>query len=40
VRARLFLYRFSTWRQLRDTGAWWQRSFAEELVPAIRLRPR
>jgi hypothetical protein len=38
VRARLFHYRFSTWRQLRETGAWWQRTFAEDLVPPLRLR--
>jgi Lipase maturation factor len=38
VRARLFLYRFSSWRQLRETGAWWQRTYVDELVEPIRLR--
>jgi hypothetical protein len=38
VRARLFHYRFSTWRELRETGAWWVRRPVGELVPAISLR--
>ncbi|MDP8903839.1 MAG: lipase maturation factor family protein [Chloroflexota bacterium] len=38
VRARLFHYRFSTWRELRSTGAWWQRSPAGELVGPLRMR--
>jgi membrane protein implicated in regulation of membrane protease activity len=38
VRARLFHYRFSTWPELRKTGAWWIRTPAAELVPALRLR--
>jgi hypothetical protein len=38
VRARLFHYRFSTLRELRETGAWWVRRPVSELVPAIRLQ--
>ena len=30
VRARLFHYRYSTWREWRDTGAWWVRTPAGE----------
>lgn len=25
IRARLFRYRFTTWRELRESGAWWHR---------------
>jgi hypothetical protein len=38
VRARLFRYRFSSWADLRRTGAWWQRELVGEYVPAIRRR--
>jgi hypothetical protein len=38
VRARLFEYRFTTWRERRATGAWWHREPAGELVPPIRLQ--
>ncbi len=38
VRARLFHYRYSTFRELRETGAWWVRRPVSDLVPAIRLR--
>jgi hypothetical protein len=38
VRAQLYIYRFTTWRQLRETGAWWDRSLVDEYLPAIRLR--
>jgi hypothetical protein len=24
--ATLYRYRFTTWRQLRETGAWWERT--------------
>ncbi|HEX7195480.1 MAG TPA: lipase maturation factor family protein [Candidatus Limnocylindria bacterium] len=37
VRARLFEYRFTTWRERRATGAWWHRELAGELVPPLRL---
>jgi Lipase maturation factor len=37
VRARLFEYRFTSWRERRETGAWWHREPAGELVPPLRL---
>jgi hypothetical protein len=40
VRARLFRYRFTTWRELRETGAWWHRSPVREYVPPVTLRPQ
>jgi lipase maturation factor len=39
VRARLFHYRFTTWAELRASGAWWQRTYAGDFVPPVRLRP-
>ncbi|MDG4862531.1 lipase maturation factor family protein [Streptomyces sp. T-3] len=37
VRARLYRYRFTTWRELRTTGAWWQRTHVREYWPPTRL---
>ncbi|MFE1266796.1 lipase maturation factor family protein [Streptomyces sp. NPDC058758] len=37
VRARLYRYRFSTWGELRATGAWWQRRLVREYLPPVRL---
>ncbi|MEU9984332.1 lipase maturation factor family protein [Streptomyces sp. NPDC050856] len=37
IRARLYQYRFTTWRELRDTGAWWHRSRVREFLPPTRL---
>ncbi|MFJ9664905.1 lipase maturation factor family protein [Streptomyces sp. NPDC101219] len=37
VRARLFRYRFSTRRELRETGAWWQRTYVRDFLPPTRL---
>jgi hypothetical protein len=37
IRARLDHYRFSTWSELRETGAWWVRTPAGEFVRPIRL---
>ncbi|MCQ9134779.1 lipase maturation factor family protein [Streptomyces hilarionis] len=37
VRARLFRYRYSTRRELRETGAWWQRTYVREYLPPTRL---
>jgi hypothetical protein len=34
VRARLYEYRFTTWRQRRETGEWWQRRLVGEFWPA------
>jgi len=38
VRARLFLYRFTTPRERRETGAWWHRTFVGEYVRPVSLR--
>jgi membrane protein implicated in regulation of membrane protease activity len=40
VRARLFEYRFTTWHERRETGAWWHREPAGELVGPVRLPDR
>jgi Lipase maturation factor len=37
VRARLFHYRYSTWRELRETGRWWVRTPVEEYIPPFGL---
>ncbi|MFJ5020434.1 lipase maturation factor family protein [Streptomyces goshikiensis] len=37
VRARLYRYRFTTWRELRETGAWWHRRLLREYLPPTRL---
>jgi hypothetical protein len=35
VRARLYLYRFTTRAERRETGDWWKRELVGEYVPAI-----
>ncbi|MFC3572545.1 lipase maturation factor family protein [Streptomyces yaanensis] len=37
VRADLYHYRFTTWRELRETGAWWERTYVREFMPPTRL---
>ncbi|AEY93125.1 integral membrane protein [Streptomyces hygroscopicus subsp. jinggangensis 5008] len=37
VRARLFRYRYTTWAELRETGACWERTFVREYLPPTRL---
>jgi hypothetical protein len=37
VRARLFRYRYTSWRELRDTGAWWTRTPAGDFVRPVRI---
>ncbi|KOX02473.1 membrane protein [Streptomyces sp. NRRL B-3648] len=37
VRARLFRYRYTSWRELRQTGACWERTFVREYLPPTRL---
>ncbi|MEU3146468.1 MULTISPECIES: lipase maturation factor family protein [unclassified Streptomyces] len=37
VRARLFRYRYTTWRELRETGACWERTHVREYLPPTRL---
>ncbi|MFH8618889.1 lipase maturation factor family protein [Streptomyces sp. NPDC017979] len=38
VRARIWRYRYTTWRELRTTGAWWHRDQEREYFPPTRLR--
>jgi hypothetical protein len=38
IRVLRYRYRFTSWRQLRETGAWWDRSPAGEFVAPVRLR--
>ncbi|MBV9096150.1 MAG: lipase maturation factor family protein [Streptosporangiaceae bacterium] len=40
VRIIRYHYRFSTWRQLRRTGAWWERTPAGEFLAPVTLRAR
>jgi hypothetical protein len=37
VRAQLWLYRFTTPAERRQTGAWWQRSYVRPYVPPVSL---
>ncbi|MCC9689656.1 MULTISPECIES: lipase maturation factor family protein [Streptomyces] len=37
IRARLFRYRFTTWRELRETGACWERTYVRDFFPPTRL---
>ncbi|MFE9612125.1 lipase maturation factor family protein [Streptomyces sp. NPDC006012] len=37
VRARLFRYRYTTWHELRATGACWERTYVREFLPPTRL---
>ena len=37
VRARLYRYRFTTWRERRQSGAWWRRDLVGEYLPPMRL---
>ncbi|MDR6977983.1 hypothetical protein J2X68_004707 [Streptomyces sp. 3330] len=36
IRARLFRYRCTTWRELRETGAYWHRTYVREYLPPTR----
>ncbi|WBP84543.1 lipase maturation factor family protein [Kitasatospora cathayae] len=40
VRARLYRYRFTEWRDLRATGAWWHRTLLGDYVPPVALPGR
>jgi hypothetical protein len=37
IRARLYRYRYTTWRELRETGACWHRTYVREFLPPMRL---
>ncbi len=38
VRARFYRYRYTTWSEHRQTGAWWVRTLVDDYLPPIRLR--
>jgi hypothetical protein len=38
VRVSRYRYRYTSWRELRRTGAWWERVPAGEVVPPVTLR--
>ncbi|MFE4856525.1 lipase maturation factor family protein [Streptomyces sp. NPDC056670] len=38
IRARSWRYRFTTWQELRTTGAWWHRDAPREFLPPTTLR--
>jgi hypothetical protein len=38
IRALVYRYRFTTWRERRETGAFWVRTLVEELLPPTSLR--
>ncbi|HEX5566134.1 MAG TPA: lipase maturation factor family protein [Streptomyces sp.] len=38
VRALLYRYRFTTWRELRTTGAWWHRELVGTYAPPVTRR--
>ncbi|MBZ4019075.1 lipase maturation factor family protein [Streptomyces purpurogeneiscleroticus] len=40
VRALFYRYRFTTWRELRETGAWWHREPVRQFFPPTALRER
>ncbi|MET7358620.1 lipase maturation factor family protein [Streptomyces sp. NPDC005562] len=37
IRARLYRYRYTTWRERRETGACWERTYVREFLPPTRL---
>ena len=37
VRARFYRYRYTSWREHRETGAWWVRTLVDDYLPPIRL---
>ncbi|QES45163.1 hypothetical protein DEJ49_33000 [Streptomyces venezuelae] len=39
IRARLYRYRYTTWRELRETGACWERTYVREFLGPTRLAP-
>src|SRR3989442_3904762 len=39
ARAQLYEYRFTTWRERRETGAWWSRTLVGADSPVVTLGP-
>ena len=40
VRARYFSYRYTTWRERRETGAWWVREYITDYMRPVALAER
>lgn len=40
VRALFYRYRFSSWRERRETGAWWVRELVDQYLPPVTLTRR
>jgi hypothetical protein len=38
IRAMVYDYRFTTWREWRVTGAWWQRELRGPYLPPVSLQ--
>ena len=38
VRARLYRYRYTSWRELRASGRWWNRELVGDFLGPVRLR--
>jgi hypothetical protein len=38
IRAQLYRYRFTSYKERRETGAWWERSLITEYLPPVSLR--
>ncbi|MEV7234376.1 lipase maturation factor family protein [Streptomyces sp. NPDC051020] len=39
LRARVYRYRYTTWRELRATGNWWHRTYVREFIRPVTLAP-
>ena len=40
VRAVLYRYRYTRWRERRGTGAWWRRALTDEFAAPVSLRQK
>jgi hypothetical protein len=38
IRAGFYLYRYTTRKERRETGAWWKRSFVDDYLPAVKAK--
>ncbi|WP_406361830.1 lipase maturation factor family protein [Streptomyces sp. NBC_01579] len=39
IRARVYHYRYTTWRELRATGRWWHRTYVRDFIRPVSLGP-
>ena len=37
VRARFYIYRFTTWEERKKSGSWWKRTLIDEYMPAVSI---